>query len=130
MHIVPVYAGLLALVFTALSVRTLRLRRRLGIALGDAGHPAMLRAVRAHSNFAEYVPMSLFLFYLVEQSGADPRLVHALAGALLAGRILHAVGVSRVDERFAFRVAGMTLTLAPLLAAGIRLVWTHVPGGA
>ena len=64
MQIVPLYASILALLFVALSVRTLRLRRSLRIAIGDAGSETMLRAMRVHSNFAEYVPLSLILIYL------------------------------------------------------------------
>lgn len=66
MHIVFLYAALLALLFVALSIRTLLMRRRLGIAIGDAGNESMLRAMRVHSNFAEYVPLSLLLIYFVE----------------------------------------------------------------
>ena len=62
MGIVFLYAALLAVIFVALSVRTLLLRRRLGIAIGDGDDPRMLRAMRAHANFAEYVPFSLLLF--------------------------------------------------------------------
>ena len=57
LKIIPIYAALLALLFLALSVRTLRLRRRLNISVGDAGNTKMLRAMRAHANFAEYVPL-------------------------------------------------------------------------
>ena len=39
MPVTSFYAALLALLFVALSVRTLRLRRRLRIAIGDAGNP-------------------------------------------------------------------------------------------
>lgn len=105
MHVTFVYAALLALLFVALSVRTLRLRRRLRIAVGDQGNEAMLRAMRAHANFAEYVPLSLLLFWFVEQSGASPVLVHAFGISLLAGRLLHAWGVSQVREDYRFRVA-------------------------
>lgn len=38
-----VYAALLAVVFVALSVRTLRLRRRLRIAIGDGDNRLMLQ---------------------------------------------------------------------------------------
>lgn len=57
----PIYAALLSLLFVALSIRTLRLRRRLSVSLGDDGHSAMVRAIRAHGNFAEYVPLGLLL---------------------------------------------------------------------
>lgn len=48
MRIVPLYAALLALLFVGLSLQTLRMRRRLRIAVGDAGNLAMLRAMRVH----------------------------------------------------------------------------------
>jgi uncharacterized membrane protein YecN with MAPEG domain len=47
------YAALLALLFIALSVRTLRLRATLRIAIGDGGNERLLRASRVHGNFAE-----------------------------------------------------------------------------
>lgn len=123
MTILPIYAALLVLLFVALSVRTVRVRRRLKIAIGDAGDREMLRAVRVHSNFAEYVPLALLAIYLVEVGGAPALLVHALGGGLLLGRVLHAVGVSRQREQFQYRVAGMLLTFAVLVvAAGTLLV--------
>jgi uncharacterized protein len=122
MPIVSFYAALLALVFVALSIRTLSLRRALGIPIGDAGNEAMLRAMRVHANFAEYVPFALLLIYLVEQTGANAVFVQMLCLSLLIGRISHAVGVSRVKEHLAFRVFGMVLTLTPILSAAVRLM--------
>jgi uncharacterized membrane protein YecN with MAPEG domain len=122
MPITSLYAGLLALLFVALSVRTLRMRRRLRISVGDAGNESMLRAMRVHANFAEYVPLSLMLIYLVEQSAANPLFVHVLGLCVLVGRVSHAVGVSRVNERYGYRVFGMALTLAPLILASLHLL--------
>jgi uncharacterized membrane protein YecN with MAPEG domain len=131
MHIVWLYAGLLTLLFVGLSVRTLRMRRRLHIVIGDAGDERMLRAMRVHSNFAEYVPLSLLLLYFVESSGAAPWFVHALGLCILIGRVLHAVGVSQVRERFVFRVLGMALTFTPMIASALRLLhvyWSKAGG--
>lgn len=122
MAIVPVYAALLALLFVGLSVRTLRLRRRLRIPVGDSGDPAMLRAMRVHANFAEYVPFALLLFFFVEVGGHASLLVHILCLFLLAGRIAHAYGVSQAAEQFAFRVAGMALTFTPIIVAAVALL--------
>jgi uncharacterized membrane protein YecN with MAPEG domain len=130
MRVVFLYAALLAMVFVVLSVRTLLLRRRLGIAIGDGGDPRMLRAMRAHANFAEYVPLSLLLLFFVEAAGASSLFVHALGASVLAGRLSHALGVSRVDERYAFRVAGMALTLTPIVVAAGLLVVSVGQGGA
>lgn len=118
------YAALLTILFVVLSVRTLRLRRVLGIAIGDDGDPQMLRAMRVHANFAEYVPLSLLMLMLVEGQGASVWLVHGLGFCLLCGRLLHAYGVSQRKEAFGFRVAGMALTFAVLLSGAIHLVVT------
>jgi uncharacterized membrane protein YecN with MAPEG domain len=124
-HIVPLYAAVLALVFVGLSIRTLRMRRSLRIAVGDAGNPAMLRAMRAHANFAEYVPLGLLLVFFVEAVGAAGWVVHALCACLLVGRAVHAWGVSQLREDFRFRVAGMALTFAVLLSSSVYLLVVH-----
>jgi uncharacterized protein len=126
MHIVPLYASILALLFVGLSVRTLRMRGRLRIAIGDGDHPEMLRAMRVHSNFAEYVPLSLLLIYFVEIGGGSPAFVHAMGLCLLAGRTSHAFGVSRVEENLRFRVFGMAMTLGTLVAASAYLIHSYV----
>ena len=116
------YAALLGLLFVALSVRTLWLRRTLRIAVGDAGNPQMLRAMRVHANFAEYIPLALFLIYLCETQGTNGILVHALCLALLIGRLSHSYGVSQSNENYRFRVAGMALTFTPIIVASAYLL--------
>jgi len=130
-HVVLLYAAVLALFFVGLSVRTLRLRRRLRIAIGDAGNESMLRAMRVHANFAEYIPLSLLLLYLVDVTGASSLVVHALGASIVLGRLSHAYGVSQVRENYVFRVAGMALTFTPLIVAALRLLYVYAnPGGA
>jgi uncharacterized membrane protein YecN with MAPEG domain len=122
MTILPVYASLLALLFVLLSVRTIRARRSLGIGLGHAENPAMLRAMRVHANFAEYVPFALLMIFFVEQSAAPPWLVHTLGAGLVAARLSHAFGVSREPENFRFRVFGMAVTFTVLLVCALYLL--------
>ena len=126
MPIVPMYAALLAIFFVFLSVRTLRLRRKLGIAVGDGGKESLLRAARVHANFAEYVPLGLLLIYFVESQGYPQALVHALCIALVAGRLSHASGVSRTPENFRYRVFGMAMTFFALVFAALVLLSGHV----
>jgi uncharacterized membrane protein YecN with MAPEG domain len=122
--IVPTYAAVLALLFVGLSVRTLRMRRALRVAVGDGGHPALLRAMRVHANFAEYVPLTLLLLFFAESAGARPVALHVLCVLLVVGRCLHAYGVSRVHEDFRFRVAGVAMTFFALVSASLYLL-TH-----
>jgi len=126
MQVLPLYAAFFALFFVALSVRTLRLRRSLGIAIGDSGNERMLRATRVHSNFAEYVPFSLLLIFLVEIQGAHPLLVHALCLFLFVGRLAHAFGVSQTKENYRYRVFGMALTFTTLVTSAAYLLFAYV----
>jgi uncharacterized membrane protein YecN with MAPEG domain len=69
------------------------------VALGLGKAEGLLRASRAHGNFAEYVPILLVLLLLLELGGR-PALAAARAGrAILLGRVLHAAGISRSPER-------------------------------
>jgi uncharacterized protein len=120
------YAAGLGFLFTLLSLRTLRLRRKLRIRLGDAGHPEMLRAMRVHANFAEYVPLCLGLMCLAEVQAAPAWLLHAMGIALVLARLIHALGVSQVHEVTRFRVIGVALTLSTLLVASSYLIFIHL----
>ena len=119
------YAALLALLGCALAVRVLMLRLRLQASLGDGGDPRLRRAVRAHGNFAEYVPLALLLMLLLELNGAGAWLLHAGGILLLVSRAVHAYGVSQLRERLAWRLAGMvgTFTVLSFGAAGLLLQW-------
>ena len=129
MPIVALYAGLLGLIFLYLSMRVIRNRRRAQIALGIAGDAALERAARVQGNFAEYAPLILLLLWLVETSAYPAWVVHGLGAALLAGRVLHAYGVSQAREDFRFRVAGMMLTFATLGVSAGLLVVGRLAGG-
>jgi len=123
MHILPLYAALLGILFFYLSVRTIGLRRKLQIGIGANDNPEMLRAMRVHANFAEYAPLVLLLIALAELQAAPALLVHALGLCLLTGRLLHAYGVSQAKEKFAFRITGMVLTFTALLTSSAWLVY-------
>ena len=119
------YAAILSLVFVALSIRTIRMRRHQKITIGYADNDLMLRAMRVHANFAEYVPLSLILIYLVEVSRGSTRLVHCLGVCLIIGRLLHAYGVSQPKEVFAFRVTGMVFTFTTILTCSVTLLYFY-----
>jgi uncharacterized membrane protein YecN with MAPEG domain len=125
MQITSFYAALFGLLFVALSVRTLRLRGKLRIPVGDAGNQQMLRGIRVHANFAEYVPLALLLIYFTEIQGASARFIQIVCLCLLAGRLSHAYGVSQMKEKLYFRIFGMTLTLGVIIVVSIRLLFSY-----
>ncbi len=58
MAITAFYAALLALLFVFLSVRVIGWRRVKRVELGHGDDSQLLRRMRVHANFAEYVPFS------------------------------------------------------------------------
>jgi len=85
--------------------------------VGDGGNGTLLRAMRAHANCAEYGPIGLILIGLAESLALPALILHLLGLGLVAGRIVHAYGVSQEPEDFRFRVAGMALTFTTIAAA-------------
>ena len=126
MPVTPAYAALFALLFVALSFRTIGLRRRFQVGVGSGESVELLRAMRVHANFAEYIPLALLLIYFLEIHGGALAWVHVLCIGLLAGRILHAFGVSQVRERLYFRQAGMALTFVAIISASLRLLYGYL----
>jgi uncharacterized membrane protein YecN with MAPEG domain len=122
MKLTPVYAALLALMFVYLSVRTIRLRLKLGVTLGEGGNAELHRAARVQGNFAEYVPFALLLVFFLEMETSSNAMIHLLCGALVLGRVVHACSVSRVHEDLRFRVVGMVLTFAAIVSAALALI--------
>jgi uncharacterized membrane protein YecN with MAPEG domain len=122
MQITSFYGALLALLFVALSVRTLSVRRKLRVAVGDAGNVQLLRASRVHANFAEYVPLSILLLGFCEAQGANAAVLHFAFTSLVIARIAHAYGVGKILEPFGFRVFGVAVTLSLLILSSAYLL--------
>lgn len=111
------YASALTLVYLLLSFNVSRQRRRCQVSLGDGDQPPLRAAMRAHGNFAEYVPLALLLLALDEAAGVAAPWLHAVGGMLLVGRLLHPFGLALPAPNLP-RVLGILLTwLALLLAA-------------
>ena len=121
-HAAALWAGLLILWMLALSGLVVRRRRKHLVAFGDGGHVEMTTATRAFGNAAEYIPAALVALVLLAALGAPSLLIHALGGAMLAGRIIHALGLLFQKGPSLGRVLGMLLTWIVLLVSGVALV--------
>ena len=121
--IVPIYAGLFALIYIYLATRVIGLRRTFRVALGHSGHSKLERAQRAHGNFAEYVPFALLLITFIEMRGTNVLVVHLLCLFLLVARALHAYNVSKERENIRLRVVAMTTTFGVYGVAAAILVF-------
>ena len=69
MPITALYAALLAPVYIILAARVIGARRAGNTAAGDGGGTTLLRRMRVHAKFAEYVPFVLTLLGLSESLG-------------------------------------------------------------
>lgn len=118
-QITALYAAILALIFVYLSRRIIKIRRKVKSAIGDAGDEQLKRAIRAHANFIEYVPLALLLFAFLEFQHAPAVLIHLLGILLVIGRIVHAYGLSQIKEDYRYRIVGTVITLNIILASAI-----------
>ncbi len=112
--VTPLYAGLLALLFIALSLRVINARRELGVSVGDGGERLVIKRMRAQANCAEYAPLGIILLALAELQAMPVWSLHVLGLTLLGGRVLHAYGFGATPQVIWGRVGGMYLTFAAI----------------
>ena len=117
-----VTAGVLIIAQLGLMIATILVRRRVRQSLGEAGDPALTRAVRRHGNFAENAAIFVAALALLEMMGALRLFVAGLAALFVLGRILHAIGLSQTNTVNFWRVSGIFATVAAGLTLGVRLV--------
>ncbi len=126
--ITALYASLLTLWFVFLSMRVIALRGNPMFAfliLGASPDDMLERAVRAHSNFAEYTPIMLILLYLLETlpaASVAQMTLHMLAGSFLLGRLMHGLCFGFMKSSMPLRIGGTALTLFPLIGAALMLL--------
>ncbi len=127
MFVTPLYASLLVLWFVVLSMRVVNIRRR-GIIFGDNGEVGVTRVVRAHANFAEYVPLALLLMGFLEVSRLSIYILHALGLTLLIARLIHGAALSFGWQMRSGRIAGAALTFIVLLIEAFLCLYQGLRG--
>lgn len=127
MAITAFYAALLALFFVFLSFRVIGWRRLKSVELGHGEDSQLLRRMRVHANFAEYVPFTLLLMAIAESMTAPRPLIHVAGLILIAGRLMHAYGLSQTPHILRLRVGGMILTFTALALSAIICLLLSLP---
>lgn len=126
MIVTPLYAGLLALWYLALSLRVVQKRNK--VSLGDGGDTELLRRIRGHGNFAEYVPLILVMLGFMELSRVSLYLIHAMGITLLVSRLLHGYALSYTTQFKFGRFWGALLTFVVLGVCAVCCVYQGVIG--
>jgi uncharacterized membrane protein YecN with MAPEG domain len=116
-------AAILVLLYAALStnVSLMRLRKRKSPGITEA---ELTKAVRAHGNASEYIPLFVALFLYLHSIQAGPFLAGVAVVATLS-RILHAAGmflIASVTQRHPLRFLGALGTYICLFVFGAALL--------
>ena len=114
--VTSIIAAVLTAIFIRLSFAVIGLRKKNKVGLGSGGHEDLERAIRAHGNFAEYVPFGIILIACLELNGAPWWLVALPGITLIIGRLIHAKGINVPPPDFSKRILGMKLTFVTLMA--------------
>ena len=126
-HAAALWAGLHVILLLVLSVLVTRQRRKHKVAMGDGGVPELAQAIRAFGNASEYVPTGLIGLGILAFAGAPPLLIHPIGVVLFAGRVLHAVGLSRSGGVSWPRNVGALGTWVAYIAIAASLLFYAVP---
>ena len=122
LSITPVYVAVLGLIFIPITLRVGLYRVNNKIDLGDGGDKKLLRIMRAQANFIETVPLVAIMLVLMELAGASSIWLHSVGGLLVAGRVLHYIGLSGMGP-FLGRPIGIIATLTSYLVAAGWLLY-------
>jgi hypothetical protein len=123
--ITAAYLAVLALLYAALGLQVVRLRRRNRAGFGDGGSTELRSAIRAHAHFAEYVPIIALMAAMLEMSGLPAMRIHLLMAALLVARLLHPLGMYAGPQTLQFRICrigGMTITLGVMVICAVLIL--------
>ncbi|HTQ72586.1 MAG TPA: MAPEG family protein [Acidocella sp.] len=125
-HGLLLVSAVLGLIFMLLSGNVARQRFLTRVMIGDGdgqtGAETLRKAVRAQANFAEYVPLILFLLAGDAFAGASAKWVVWPGIALVLARLSHAAGMYRPAPN-PLRAGGAMLTWAVLILASLEALY-------
>ncbi len=124
-HIPYIAIGLTA-VFVLMSIPmaiSVGLRRTAtGISLLHGDDDDLLRRIRAHGNFIEYVPLALLILAAAEVVGVSAWIVAGCGVVLLLARVLHYFSLrAGVDTKG--RALGAALTTVTMAVLAVAVLW-------
>ncbi len=97
-------------------------RAKTGILLLHGEDDDLLRLIRAHGNFIEYVPLAILALAGAEIAGAPSWLVAVCGGVLLLARVIHFFGLRAAADSKG-RPIGAGLTSVAMLVLALAILW-------
>jgi uncharacterized protein len=104
-YVTGIYAAIAAVMVIILSAHVSMMRAATNTSILDGGNTDLALRIRRHGNFIENAPLTLILMLVAELDGVSHMWIHAAGVLLVAGRVLHAVGL-RADAATPLRIAG------------------------
>ena len=90
---------------------------------GDSADLVMLeKAVRAHGNNTEYVPIVLIGLGVIAMTGASAQTISILGASLLVARVFHAYGIQQAKVPNIFGMVGNIVTWLVMLWVAATLL--------
>ncbi|MEP0521376.1 MAG: MAPEG family protein [Hyphomicrobiales bacterium] len=120
-EITAIYAAALGILTAGLGISTVVVRAKLGISWGDGDNFSLQRAIRAHGNLIEYMPVFLVILMILENTETSSNWLHGLGATFLAGRVVSAL-YFWVAQKFALRVIALWCAALPILAGSVLLL--------
>ena len=112
------YVGLNLLLTFLLALNVVRHRFK-----GDSADQVMLeKAVRAHGNNTEYVPIILIGLGVMAMTGASAQTISILGGTLFVALIFHAYGIQQAKVPNIFGMVGNIVTWLVMLCVATTLL--------
>ena len=112
------YVGLNLLLTLVLAINVVRHRFK-----GESGDPVALeKAVRAHGNNTEYVPIILVGLGVMAMMGTSAQTISILGGTLSVARVFHAYGIQQAKVPNVFGMVGNIVTWLVMLCVATTLV--------
>ncbi len=116
------YAGIFGLLLLVLSLNIFREWVHVASGARMEGEGNWKRSENLLRSFVEFVPMTLFLMFLIEMHGAPALVIHGLGSVLVFARVLHAYGVGTNKLADLFRVVGTQLTFLILMICSLAAI--------
>ncbi|MGD2129218.1 MAG: MAPEG family protein [Lysobacterales bacterium] len=121
--VVAVYAALNGLLLLALSYNVGRHRARTdSLEPGAIGDEMLVRAIRAHGNASEYMPLAIVMLLILALLSAPALLLHGLGSVFTLGRVFQAAGMVRSKHPNAVRFTGNLFTGLVYLVGSIACI--------
>jgi len=121
MVVTALYIALSALLILWLTLRIVGMRWQYKVSLGDGDNPWLHRAIRAHANATETLPIALLLLAALEFMAVGGVYLHILGCMLVLGRLLHAYQIS-FQKSLVLRMAGMVLTVTMIGVSAMAIL--------